>query len=146
MCELLICSSSMEALVTITNAGEEGKHVRTSMWCALVARLLAGLIPKFLPNILLVALQKNGQSLVHYSDMWCQDLKDGRKGRWLYLASDKRNLATWLTFHVGDMVKVAGNPEFSRSTNLESKLIEFFCLGKLLAHSPFWESWTIHCP
>ena len=38
----------------------------------------------------------------------------------------------WLSSHVARAfsycIKVAGNPEFSRSTNLESKLIEFFAL------------------
>ena len=35
--------------------------------------------------------------------------------------------------------KAAGNPEFSRTTNLESKL-------KFLSHSPFWESQAVLCP
>ena len=42
--------------------------------------------------------------------------------------------------------KVARYPVFSRSTNLESKLIVFFVLLKFLAHSPFWESQTVHGP
>ena len=37
--------------------------------------------------------------------------------------------------------KVARYPVFSRSTNLESKLIDF-----LLAHSPFLESQTVPAP
>ena len=45
-----------------------------------------------------------------------------------------------------DPLKVARYPVFSRSTNLESKLIVFFVLLKFLAHSPFWESQTVHGP
>ena len=42
--------------------------------------------------------------------------------------------------------KVARFPVLLRSTNLESRQIEFFAFVKILAYSPLWESQTVHCP
>ena len=48
--------------------------------------------------------------------------------------------------HVHFLFEVARYPGFSRSTNLDSKLIKLLVLVKILANSPFWESRTVHSP
>ena len=74
MCELLIRNSSIEALVTMVHAGES----RVSMFrpqCDMF-QWPNSYLTSF-PGILSLALQKSGESLVHYFTHVMSGLKDG---------------------------------------------------------------------
>ena len=64
-------------------------------------------------------------------------------GKILVMCSMEITVGMYTRYICTYIFKMARSPVFSRSTNLECKLIEFFVFVK---YSPFQESQTVHCP